>query len=92
MKFTWNIPVECEINIQRCAERVNEIIRGAYYWNGNYPDEETIIDEVTDEVLNAVDSEGYVRDEVPQEILTKMCEEVLKYVGYQTFMDLGEEE
>lgn len=92
MKFTWSIPAECEINIQRCAERVNETIRGAYYWNGKYPDEETIIDEVTDEVLDAVDSEGYVRDEIPQEILTKMCGEVLKYVGYQTIMDLGEEE
>ena len=91
MKFTWNIPAECEINILRCAERVNETIREAYHWNRKYPDEETIIDEVTDEVLDAVDGEGYVSSEVPQWVLTKMCEEVLKHVGYQTIMDLEEE-
>ena len=91
MKFTWSIPAECEINIQRCAERVNETIRESFVWLGKYPSEDSVIDEVTDEVLDAVDSEGYVRDEIPQEILTKMCEEVLKHVGYQTTMDLGEE-
>lgn len=91
MKFTWTIPVECEINIQRCAHRINEKIQETYDWLGKYPDEDTIIDYTTDVVLDAVDGEGYMKDEVPNAILIKMCGEVLKYVGYQTIMDLGEE-
>ena len=92
MKFTWSIPAECEINIQRCANRVNEKIQVAYVLLGKYPDEDTIIDYTTEVVLDAVDGEGYVENEVPQAILIKMCGEVLKYVGYQTIMDLEEEE
>lgn len=92
MKFTWSIPAECEINIQRCANRINEKIQGAFDWLGKYPDEDSVIDYTTEVVLDAVDGEGYVRDEVPQWVLAKMCGEVLKYVGYQTIMDLEEEE
>ena len=92
MKFTWSIPAECEINISRCANRVNEKIQGAYDWLGKYPDEDSIIDYTTEVVLDAVDGAGYIENEVPQAILIKMCGEVLKYVGYQTIMDLGEEE
>lgn len=88
MKFTWSIPVECEVNIQRCANRVNEKIQGAFDWLGKYPDEDSVIDYTTEVVLDAVDGEGYVRNEVPQWVLAKMCGEVLKYVGYQTIMDL----
>lgn len=91
MKFTWTVTNECNINIKQCAEWVNEKIQNVFKLHGEYPDEDTMIDYVTDEVLEAVDAEGYRDDEIPQEILTKMCEEVLKYVGYQTIMDLGEE-
>ena len=92
MKFTWNIPAECEINIQRCAEWVNEQIQKDFFWDGKYPDEMTIIGYTTNKVLDMIDGEGYVSNEVPQEVLTKICEEVLKHVCYQTIMDLGEEE
>lgn len=92
MKFTWTVTNECEINIMRCADWVNEKIQDVYKWHGEYPDEDTMIDYVTDEVLEAVDAEGYAEDEVPHEILKKICEEVLKHVGYQTTMDLEEEE
>lgn len=91
MKFTWSIPAECEIDVIRCANWVNEKIQDVFKWHGEYPDEDTMIDYVTDEVLEAIDGEGYTESEVPHEILTKMCEEVLKHVCYQTIMDLEEE-
>ena len=92
MKFTWTVTNECDINIKRCADWVNENIQEDFDRYGRYPDEDPVTDYATDMVLEALDREGYTENEVPKEVLTKMCKEVLKYVYYQTAMNLEEEE
>lgn len=91
MKFTWNIPAECELNVTKIGSYVNERITDAFERNGQYPNENTIHTFIEYELYEALEGEGYTTDEVPDSVYTEMCEEVLKHVCYQTIMDLGEE-
>lgn len=91
MKFTWIIPAECELNVVKIGDYVNERITDAFERNAQYPSENTIHTFIEYELYDALDREGYTVDEVPDKVYEKMREEILKHVCYQTIMDLGEE-
>ena len=91
MKFTWTVTNECELNVTNLGEYVNERITDAFERDGQYPCENTIRTFIEYELYEALEGEGYTTEEVPDNLYTKMCEEVLKHVCYQTIMDLGEE-
>lgn len=90
MKFTWNIPAECDINIFQIVTRIEATIIEEMVENGFISD--AFVDKcVEDEIEFAIDGEGYTLDEVPIPIFEQIKKKVLENVGYQMRMELDEE-
>lgn len=90
MKFTWNMPVECDINIFQIVTHI--ITTLTIKRISGVPVSDEFVRELAEaEIEFAIEGEGYTLNEVPTPVFEQIKKKVLENVFYQTEMDLGKE-